>query len=156
MKYRMLTDEELRHLEEDLKHFLIVHGVHDTQWEAMNRDEPEHAIELVGVFSDTVLQKVYEKLEFLEFRSEDACLVFQCKKESQDVIAINRKSGAAVDLSTIEGIHAALTHSAADLTFFRSTKEYTQTREEEIHQLVENGCMVSSREFWEALEKVLV
>jgi hypothetical protein len=156
MKYRMLTDEELRHLEEDLKHFLIVNGVHDTQWEAMNRDEPEKAVELVGVFSDTVLQKVYEKLEFLEFRSPDSCLVFHCLPEEQEVIAINRKPGeSAVDLSTVEGIHDALTQSIDDLSFFRSKKAYTETREEAIHQLIESGCLVSSKEFWEALVKVL-
>jgi hypothetical protein len=156
MKYRLLTDDELRHLEEDLKHFLIVNGVHDTEWEAMNRDEPEKAVELVGVFSDTVLQKVYEKLQFLEFRSPDACLVFNCLKEEQEVIAINRKSGTSVDLSTVEGIHSALSESIADLSFFRSKKPYAKTREEEIHQLLEGGCLVSSKEFWEALEKVLV
>lgn len=155
MKYRLLTDDELRHLEEDLKHFLIVNGVHDTEWEAMNRDEPEKALQLVGVFSDTVLQKVYEKLQFLEFRSPDACLVFNCLPEEQVVIALNRKSGTSVDLSTIEGIHSALSESIGDLSFFRSKKLYAKTREEEIHQLLDGGCVMSSKEFWEALEKIL-
>jgi len=155
MKYRLLTDDELRHLEEDLKHFLIVNGVHDTEWEEMNRNDPEKALQLVGVFSDTVLQKVYEKLEFLEFRSADSCIVFHLLPEEQEVIAINRKPGASIDLSTVEGIHAALSNSIGELSFFRSKKTYSDSREEEIHQLIENGCMVSSKEFWEALEKVL-
>lgn len=156
MKYRMLTDEELRHLDEDLKHFLIVNGVHDTEWEFLNREQPEKAVELVGVFSDTVLQKVYEKLEYLEYRSADACLVFHCGAERQQLIAINRKTGASVDLSTIEGIHSALTQHVEDLTFFRSEKEYTESRELEIHRLVESGCVVSSAEFWAVLEQGLV
>lgn len=151
MKYRMLTDDELRHLEEDLKHFLIVNGVHDTEWEALNRDNPEKARELVGVFSDTVLQKVYEKLEYLEFRSEDACMVFHCGKERQEVIVLNRKSGAAIDLSTPESIHDALSNHAQDLSFFRSSKEYNGKREEEVHRLLEQGCVLSTREFWEAM-----
>lgn len=155
MKYRMLTDEELRHLDEDLKHFLIVNGVHDTEWELLNREDPEKAIQLVGLFSDTVLQKVYEKLEYLEFRSEDACLVFYCTADTQELIAINRKTGAAIDLLTIDGIHEALTKYPDDLSFFRSEKAYSDSRELEIHRLVESGCVVSSQEFWEALVKGL-
>lgn len=150
----MLNDDELRHLEEDLKHFLIVNGVHDTEWEALNRENPDKARELVGVFSDTVLQKVYEKLEYLEFRSADACMVFHCGKEQQEVIVLNRKSGSQTDLSTPESIHAALTKHADDLSFFRSKKEYTGSREEEIHRMLEQGCLLSTREFWEALNQL--
>lgn len=155
MKYRMLTHDELIHLDEDLKHFLIVNGVHDTQWEALNRDSPEKAAELVGVFSDTVLQKVYEKLEYLEFRSPDACLVFRCGKESMTVIALNRRRDAAiVDLSTPEGIHNALVNHPDSLTWFRSEKAYISIRELEIHYMIEQGCFVSTADFWESLQQL--
>lgn len=155
MKYRMLTDEELRPLEEDLKHFLIVNGVHDTEWETMNRDEPEKAQALVGVFSDTVLQKVYEKIAFLEFRKEDACFLFHLTPDVQEVIVIDRKNGSELNLSTVEGIHHALTQAAGELSFFRSSKAYTESREETIHKLIESGCVLSSEEFWKALESAL-
>jgi hypothetical protein len=155
MKYRMLTDEELRPLEEDLKHFLIVNGIHDTEWEKMNREEPEKALALVGVFSDTVLQKVYEKLEFLEFRKEDACYVFHLTPDAQEMIVIDRKKGSEQNLSTVEGIHHALTRAAGELSFFRSRKTYTEPREETIHKLLESGCVLSSKDFWEALESGL-
>ena len=123
----MLTHEELTHLDEDLKHFLIVNGVHDTEWEELNKNTPEKAAELVGVFSDTVLQKVYEKLQYLEFRSPDACLVFHCGPDKMTVVALNRKAGE-IDLSTPEGIHDALVNHAGGLTFFRSEKAYTADR----------------------------
>ena len=48
MKYRMLTTEELTHFEEDLKQFLIVNGVHGDEWEQMNRETPDKAVELVA------------------------------------------------------------------------------------------------------------
>lgn len=101
MKYRMLSTEELAHFEEDLKQFLIVNGVHGDEWEQMNRETPEKAIELVGLFSDTVLQKVYEKIRFLEFRSADSCLVFHCLSDRMLLIAI-QGTKPEVDLSTPE------------------------------------------------------
>ena len=76
MKYRMLSEEELQIFEEDLKQFLIVNGVHNDEWVEMNSNNPDKARDLVGVFSDSVLQKVYEKIRFIEHRSNSSCMVF--------------------------------------------------------------------------------
>ena len=40
MRYRMLSQEELELLEEDLKAFLIVNGIHADEWEQMNTAAP--------------------------------------------------------------------------------------------------------------------
>ena len=77
----MLTGEELEVLAEDLKHFLIVNGVHDDEWREMNVSDIAKATSLVQLFSDTVLQKVYEKIQFIEHRSETSCLVFKLEKD---------------------------------------------------------------------------
>lgn len=150
----MLTDEELPLFEEDLKHFLIVHGVHGEEWETMNKEHPEEARKLVGLFSDTVLQKVYEKLKCIEHRTTNSCMVFRLNPESIEMISINGKNDL-VDLSTPEGIHDALVNNPAELTFFRNTKAYTKNREVEIHEMLEQGCVNSSEAFWMQLEKAL-
>jgi hypothetical protein len=155
MKYRMLKTDELTQLEEDLKAFLIVNGVHAEEWERLNREQPERAVELVGLFSDTVLQKVYEKIRFAEFRSEDSCIVFRLGDDKISLISFNKREGTPIDLSTPEGIHEALARNFDGLTFFRSERSYTQPREMEVHQLLEQGCFVSTESFWYALEEVL-
>lgn len=155
MKYRMLTNEELSHLEDDLKAFLIINGIHTEEWKRLNLEDPSKAIELVGVFSDTVLQKVYEKISYLEFRSQDSCMVFRFSDDRMSLISFNKSMGSNADLSTPEGIHKALTDQFDQLKFFRSEKGYSQLREMEIHELLDQGCYVSSEEFWKALEEVL-
>lgn len=154
MKYRILTSEELTHLEEELKQFLIVNHVYKEEWEKINQEDPIKAVELVELFSDYVFQKVYEKIKFLEHRSPESCLVFSCKSDSLALIAIQRKSDA-VDLSTPESIHDALVNHPSELQFFTNEKPYTQTRELEIHQMVETGCVNSSEAFWMSLEKLI-
>ena len=67
MKYRILSNEELSHLEEDFKHFLIVNGVHAEEWEALNNNDVDKAVQLVEVFSDTVLQKFQVFYFFIDF-----------------------------------------------------------------------------------------
>jgi len=151
MKYRCLSDEELEHLAEDLKHFLIVNGIHADEWEHMNKVKPTKAIELVELFSDTVLEKVYSNIAYLEHRTVDTCLVFHFTESKIELISIQGKKDAMIDLSTPENIHAALVNKGEKLSFFQTEKSYSKPRNEEIHQMIEQGCFVSSREFWNAL-----
>ena len=155
MKYRVLTNEELIPLEEDLKAFLIVNGVDGSEWGKINVNQPEKAVELVELFSDVVLQKVYEKIQFLEFRSSTSCLIFKCGSESIDLISIQSLPESDCDLSTPESIHEALVKNSDSLTFFKSSKKYNGIREQEIHQMLESGCLLSSEDFWNLLTKSL-
>ena len=155
MKYRILTKEEMNVFDEDFKHFMITTGVTNEEWLEMNQSNIEKATSLVELFSDTVLQKVYEKIQFIEFRSEDACMIFNCLPEELELISLNKKTGNA-DLSTPESIHKALSSAPENLSIFKTTKSYSESREKEIHELFEKGCFVSSKEFWNALEILVV
>ena len=155
MKYRILTSEELEIFAEDFKHFLIVNGVHNEEWVEMNKTDVEKATQFVELFSDTVLQKVYEKLKFIEHRSATSCMVFKLGAEEIELVSINVKEGASADLSTPESIHQALVKAADQLTFFKTKKKYAKQREDEIHQMLQQGCVNSSEAFWMSLEKVM-
>lgn len=154
MKYRILTNEELIPLEEDLKAFLIVNGVDGSEWAKINANQPDKAIELVELFSDVVLQKVYEKIKFLEYRSTTSCMVFKFGEASIELISI-QTTDPNDDLSTAESLHEALKKEDAQLTFFKSSKNYSKNRELEIHQMIESGCLLSNEAFWILLEKCL-
>ena len=155
MKYRILSDEELTHFSEELKQFLIVNGVHKEEWELMNNTHPEKARELVGLFSDTILQRVYENLKYLEFRSEDSCMVFYLGKDNIHLISLQKKGSTSITLSSPEGIHDALVNYPGEISFFKNSKTYNGDREAEVHRLVEQGCVPSSQEFWDALQQTL-
>ena len=154
MKYRMLTTEEMEIFNEDFKHFAIANGVSNEEWVEMNQSDKEKATKLVGLFSDTVLQKVYEKIKFIEHRSAASCLVFRLNPNNIDLISLNAKS-EKVDLSTVESIHDALVNYPSELSVFRSQKNYSKVREEEIHEMLTQGCVNSSEAFWIMLEKVV-
>ncbi len=154
MKYRMLTEEEMKIFDEDFKHFAVANGVTGEDWQKLIDNDKEKATQLVEIFSDTVLQKVYEKLRFIEHRSPSSCMVFKLGPENIELISINAKSGE-VDLTTPESIHEALTKKADDLSMFKTKKAYTKQREAEIHEMLEQGCLNSSEAFWILLEKVI-
>ena len=153
MKYRLLNKEEMEIFDQDFKHFLIANGVSNEEWVQLNQNDIEKATQLVELFSDTIFQKVYEKIQFIEFRSPESCIVFNCLPDSIELISINRKS-ATVDLSTPDSIHKALTKNANEINYFKSSKKYNTLRELEIHQMIENGCFNSSEAFWNSLTQL--
>lgn len=154
MKYRLLTKEEQELFDQDFKYFLITHGIKNEEWLEMNVESPKRAEELVALFSDAVLDIVYKKVQYIEHRSKEACLVFHCKEEDMELIGINSKS-EKLDLSTPESIHHALKQHIEHLSFFKTEKKYAKERELEIHQMLEQGCFNSSEEFWNALSLAL-
>jgi hypothetical protein len=156
MKYRMLNNEELISLEEDLKAFLIVNGIDGSTWENINKTKPEKAIELVEMFSDLVLQKVYEKLEYLEHRTELSCIAHKFSKHKIEGITIVSNDSLMCNLSSPESLHEALTKHSDKLTFYKGEKNIESTKEEEIHRCIENGFHISHREFWDALERMVL
>lgn len=152
MKYRILTNEELAILEKDFVAFLIVNGIEGDMWAKINQEEPDKAIELVELFSDTVLQKVYEKIFYLEKRSEESCMVFYIGEKDMQLIVLSRKSESTIDLTTPELIHSALTNNLSDLEVFSSKKPLNKTHELEVHDLVSSGCVLSDKSFWTSLK----
>lgn len=150
----MLTKEEKEIFDEDFKYFLIANGVTNEEWLEMNRSDIEKATELVGLFSDTVLQKVYEKVKFVEHRTPGSCMVFKLNKENIELISLNAKSDK-ISLDTPESIHEALSKFPDELTVFKTEKKYRKNREEEVHEMIMQGCVNSSGAFWMLLEKVI-
>lgn len=153
MKYRLLNKEEMEIFDQDFKHFLIANGVSNEEWVELNQKNISKATQLVELFSDTIFQKVYEKIQFIEFRSVESCIVFNCLPDSIELISINRKSDQ-IDLSTPDSIHEALTKNSSEINYFKSSKKYNTLRELEIHQMIENGCFNSSEDFWNSLTQL--
>jgi len=150
----MLTKEEMDIFNEDFKHFAVANGVSNEEWIEMNEHFPDKAAQLVAVFSDVVLQKVYEKVKFIENRSKSACLVFRLNNETIDLISLSTED-ESMDLSSPEGIHEALVNNSSQLSFFTFSKAYNKNREMEIHEMIEKGCVNSSEAFWNSLQKVI-
>lgn len=154
MKYRMLTSEEMELFDEDFKYFLIANGVKNEEWILMNQQDVEKATKLVELFSDAVLDVVYKKINYLEYRNSNSCLVFQFRDEQINLISLTTKS-KEIDLSSPVGIHDAIITNGSLLDIFKTSKKYTLPREEEIHKMIKKGCVNSSQEFWDALLEII-
>ena len=154
MRFRLLSKEELQHLENEFKHFLIVNHIHSDEWGKINEQEPEKALTLVELFSDTVLLKVYEKIEYLEFRSKHLFSVYRILPEK--IQAIHLKSeNETVSLAHEDEISKAVNETPLNLSIYRAEKMVKPFKEDEVHRLVEQGCVKSTELVWEQFSKLI-
>ena len=154
MRFRLLSDEELNHLDVELKQFLIINHIHADEWLEMNKAEPEKALALVELFSDTVLLKVYEKIGFLEFRNKSLFSVYKISEDKIEAIHI-KSDNESISLETDDKISAALQSHLSDLNIYKAEKNVQPFKEDEIHRLIQQGCLISNEFVWSKMNDLL-
>lgn len=152
MKYRLLTTEELRALEGDLKAFLIINGIEGDTWKSLNENEPQKAQALVELFSDQVLQTVYEKVQYLELRTPETWMIIRMDKENQQLRALRRRNESEIDLSNETIVSQLGEKLLGEVDAFTGTKAYGKERELEIHSLVQQGFVAVDETVWNFLD----
>ncbi len=154
LKYRILSTEELAALEEEFKQFLIVHGVFGEEWKKMNEENPDEAIELVEIFSDTVLEKVYSGINYLEFRTKDLLILLAYSEDKIEQIRIQAKGSTEIDLLNWQGFIAAM-NSLEKLDAFNGKKVLLSLRNESIHAYVTQGFIPVDKLFWDQMKSFI-
>jgi hypothetical protein len=154
MRFRLLSNEELQHLEAEFKQFLIVNQIHSDEWKKINELEPEKALALVELFSDTVLLKVYEKIDFLEFRSKHLFSVYRIHSERIEAIHV-KSEDHSLSLEKDEQISVAINSNPSKLSIYRAEKKVNPFKEDEIHRLVEIGCVKSTELVWDQFSNLI-
>jgi hypothetical protein len=155
MRFRLLSNEELSHLDTEFKQFLIVNHIHAEDWLKINEREPEKSLALVELFSDTVLLKVYEKIQFLEFREQSLFSVYKISEDKVQAIHI-KSENESISLETDVKISVALKSYLSDLNVYKAEKKVQPFKEDEIHRLIQQGCLVSNEFVWSQMMDLLV
>jgi len=149
-KYRLLSKEELLQFEKEFIEYLAANGIAADDWERLKADENDKAERIVELFSDVVLEGVLRNIEFLELRSKQQLMTFQCLPE-KILLAGMRSDDANANFTDPEFIQRGLTAPPAGLSVFSSEKEYEPNRERELFEMTEAGCLVSDGKLFKAL-----
>lgn len=146
MKYRCLTNDELKELEEDFKHFLIANNVYDDEWKKINKEDQQKAQQLVEMFSDVVFGKALKNIKFLEHITPQSINGFYFSEKEVVLVGISSKN------SSIDFTKDTFEKFKNDLNIFKTTKPYFKAREEEIFELLESGSSIIDEERFKKLE----
>lgn len=154
MRFRLLSNHELKYLESEFKQFLVVNHIHTHEWKKMNESEPEKALAIVELFSDTVLFKVYEKINYLEFRSKQLFSVYKIFHDRIQAIHI-KSEDEKISLENDNEISQSINSVSSKLSIYRAEKKVNPNKEDEVHRLVEQGCINSNEFVWRQFNELI-
>jgi len=149
MKYRKLTTEELEELKEEFIQFLVSNTVTADDWVKIKETQIDKAEKLIEMFSDQVLDKALSNIKFLEKREAKNIMLFHCRKDEIDMISLSIDSNSPYDFTKENELVEIAEYEK--LSSFKSTKKYSKIREEEIFDLLNNGCLTTDEQLYKVL-----
>lgn len=153
MRFRRLKKEELESLEEDFIQFLATHQITADDWIRLRDEGSDKIYELIDIFSDIVLEKVYSQIEYLQHRTKDTIRVFHCQSDKITMTGL-QISDPARDLTNPEDV-ALLSQPngvQGSVKIFQLEKAYQQKRPDEVFQMMHrDGCQPASASMFGAL-----
>jgi len=153
-KYRRLSDEELKELEQEFKQFLIANGVHNEEWVKINKDQPEEALNLVDLFSDLVLEKSLEQIKYLIHTTPGDLKVFWFQKNKARLVAL--KSNTSAINFTSDVWMSEIPEHFSEVEFFTSEKEFEEKeRSKELFTLIKAGALVSTEQMFKMIHELV-
>jgi hypothetical protein len=153
MRFRRLTNEELETLEEDFIQFLASSHITAKEWTKLKENNLEKVEELIALFSDIVLEKVFSKIDCLQHRTKDTIRVFYCQEDKITMTGL-QISDPSKDLTNPEDLNilanpASLTGS---VKVFQVEKAYVEERADEVFSMLyKDGCQPASKSMFDAL-----
>ncbi|CAA6824619.1 MAG: Unknown protein [uncultured Aureispira sp.] len=156
MRFRRLTNEELETLEEDFVQFLAASHITAKEWVALKENNQDKVEELIGLFSDIVLEKVFSKMDCLQHRTKDTIRVFYCQEEKISMTGL-QISDPSKDLTNPEDLAVLADPSSlkGSVKVFQIEKAYVQERADEVFSMLyKDGCQPASKSMFDALAKM--
>ncbi|MBC7388881.1 MAG: hypothetical protein H7329_06710 [Opitutaceae bacterium] len=150
-KYRGLSISELNGLEKEFIDFLIVNGISAEEWENILKNDSDLANQTLDLFSDVVFESILFNIKFLEERAPGFVHVYQCLQDKIVLVGLKSDGDDEVDFSNSEMLSSYMLTPPEGLKVFTSTKKYLKTRNEELFQMLENGCVITDNKLFKAL-----
>ena len=152
-KYRRLSASELADLESQFVQFLVANTVTAADWVNIKQREPQHAIQLIDIFSDMVFENSLNKVEYLKFKAAKDIKVFKCSKDKIILLGISVEADSPVDFSDEVDLPKLLLNHEG-LSVYRAEKKYKGDRLREIFEMMEGGALISDGSLFAILEKI--
>lgn len=150
--YRELTLDELKLFEQEFKEFLAVNGIDADLWKQMKTDDQNKVNQLISSFSDVIYNSVLLKLEYIEFATQNDIKYFYYGKEKAELIGLQSNE---VSFTNPEEMIKAIEEKKVSIKSYKTSKAYTKRREEELFDMIKNGCQPSDGKMFKLLSSVV-
>jgi hypothetical protein len=140
MRFRRLTSEELFALETEFKQFLVVHEQYNEEWLFLAENNPEKAEHFIELFSDLVLERVYNQVSFLVHFSKGMVSFFDMRNDP--LKAYHIKCPSDLSLQNESQLEMLLSNQFEELQFYFGEKKLLKEKADEVFDLILKGSEV--------------
>lgn len=142
MKYRRLSQEELKDLEQDFINFLASNTVTSEDWVKIKKEFPDRAEKLIEMFSDIVLEKVLTNIAVLEARSKDTVQYVTLDESTMNMVGIKILDNDTIDFrqeNSSDEITEKMKKSGGSLQLLSGSRKYEETSQMAKFNMLEGG-----------------
>jgi len=131
---------------------LAVNGIDADLWKQMKTDDQNKVNQLISSFSDVIYNSVLLKLEYIEFATQNDIKYFYYGKEKAELIGLQSNE---VSFTNPEEVIKAIEEKKVSIKSYKTSKAYTKKREEELFDMIKNGCQPSDGKMFKLLSSVV-
>ena len=154
-KYKLLSQEELKEFKNEFIQYLIVNGIDAASWEKMKSEQPQHAAQILALFSDVVYEKILRKAKYLINAFNNTLFAFHYKETEAELIIVKLKTDMHVEWTNHEGLLKKVQTKPSDFAIHQQVKAYVKTREQEVLEMMESGCKIDEGDLFNKLKLYL-
>jgi hypothetical protein len=140
MRFRRLSSDELFALEMEFKQFLVVHEQYDEEWRILAENNPEKAEQFIELFSDLVLERVYNQVSFLVHFSKGMVSFFDMTNDP--LKAYHIKCSSDLSLQNETQLETLISTHFKELQFYVGEKKLMREKADEVFELIRKGSEV--------------
>jgi hypothetical protein len=140
MRFRRLSSDELFALEIEFKQFLVVHEQYDEEWRSLAENNPSKAEQFIELFSDLVLEKVYNQVSFLVHFSKGLVSFFDMTNDP--LKAYHIKYPAHLSSQNEKQLETLVSSHFNELQFYFGEKKLMKDKADEVFDLIRKGSEV--------------
>jgi hypothetical protein len=157
MKYARLTKEQFEIFHEKFAEFLATQQIDRDEWKKIVETNPKMTEEQLDLFSDIVWDDALKNAEYLEHVGPKDLKVFRFMKGKVKMISIKIKGELDIDLTADNGITKVFENimDSRVLLYQGNKKINGHKRNEEMFQLITEGCVISDDRIYKALSSAI-
>jgi len=158
LKYRVLHLSELEGLRDDFVQFLSANSITAEDWIKVKKEDKAAADKLIEVFSDIVWEKVLPRIKYVKFISKTILRVMYFGEQKAELVQIKIENDdfSFGNPELIEELaNGYMDLSSYDPEMITGSKNYSESREQEVFLALENGGQPAKEVFWLALKSMI-
>jgi hypothetical protein len=158
LKYRRLTTDELKDLEPEFIQFLAAQSITAPDWEKIKSEKIDKRDELIALFSNIVLEKVFTAIDYLEILTQDELRIFNMNEERGRLLGLkigNKESDLREDALIDELFKDPNKLLSLQPKFYELKKKYDKSKAEEVFFLLNMGANITDSTLYTALNSLV-